>query len=146
MTTAEENIVQMRRAVAAWNTGDRQTLGQLLAPEFVDHLGPGTSRDRSTYLQFFDAMRAAFPDLQLAEELLLAAGDHVTLRFILTGTHQGAFLGVAPTGKAVTVTGIGVVRLADGLMVERWQNMDSLGLLQQLGATIVAPGASAPAC
>ena len=137
--SADANKALMRQAVAAWNNGDRTAMAHLLDPTFVDHLGPGASRDAASYLAAFAATCAAFPDLHLAEEFLLADGDCVILRFIFTGTHHGAFLGIAPTGRRVTATGIGIVRFRDGRMVERWQNMDSVGLLQQFGATATAP-------
>jgi predicted ester cyclase len=72
-------------------------------------------------------------------EDLVAEGDKVAARVTVRGTHRGAFLGLAPTGKAVTQTGIDIVRVAGGKAVERWGSFDELGLLQQLGA-LPAPG------
>ena len=58
----------------------------------------------------------------------------VAVRWTLRGTHEGSFLGIAPTGRAVTYTGISIFRLSCGKIVERWNKADALGLLQQLGA------------
>ena len=62
-------------------------------------------------------------------------------RLTITGTHQGAFQGLPPTGKQITMSGIEIVRLVDGKAVERWGELDNLGLLQQLGA-IPMPGST----
>jgi predicted ester cyclase len=84
-------------------------------------------------------IRAAFPDIHETIEDMLAEGDRVVTRSTWRGTHQGAFLGIAPTGKQVSVTGIDISRVASGKFVEHWQAADNLGLLQQLGV-IPVPG------
>ncbi len=66
-------------------------------------------------------------------------GNRVVVRRTVRGTHQGEWLGIAPTGKPVTFTGIWIARLTDGNLEEQWVNFDALGLLQQLGA-IPEPG------
>jgi steroid delta-isomerase-like uncharacterized protein len=76
---------------------------------------------------------AAFPDLNITVEDLIAEGDRVVARWTLRGTHQGASLGMPPTGKQVTMPGISVVRLAGGKSAEQWVIHDQLGMLQQLG-------------
>jgi steroid delta-isomerase-like uncharacterized protein len=78
--------------------------------------------------------RAAFPDLKLTADTVIAEGDTVAIRWIATGTHKGDLFGIAPTGKEATITGITIDRHADGKIVESWTNWDTLGLLQQLGA------------
>ncbi len=83
------------------------------------------------------AMLEAFPDLQIELEATLDCGESVAYRFRATGTHQGAFLGFQPTGRPMEIVGLGIDRLEDGRIVERWVQFDSLGLLQQLG--IFAP-------
>jgi predicted ester cyclase len=65
---------------------------------------------------------------------LVAEGDKVAARYKWTGTHQGIFNGIPPTGKRVTITGLDLWRLRDGKCVEHWNQEDNLGLLQQLGA------------
>ena len=67
----------------------------------------------------------------------MAAGDAVAWRFTLRGTHAGPFMGIAPTGRAVTAAGIAIGRLEDGRVVEGWFGLDALGLLRQMGATPV---------
>ena len=73
------------------------------------------------------------PDLHLAIDDLFAEGDRVVFRVTIRGTHQGAFMGAAPTGKQITATAVDIARLADGRIVEHWGQMDTLDLMQQLG-------------
>ncbi len=65
---------------------------------------------------------------------MIGEGDYVAFRYTIEGTHQGEFMGVAPTGKRVSVTAMEMLRFADGKMVDRWGNTDQLGILQQIGA------------
>ena len=65
---------------------------------------------------------------------MIAEGDKVVGRVTMRGTHRGALMGIAPTGKHVTMTGIGIFRVEEGKIAEMWDNQDVLGLMQQLGA------------
>jgi predicted ester cyclase len=78
-------------------------------------------------------MGAAFPDLRMAEADSLREGEKVAFRWILSGTHEGEFMGVAPTGRRVEAMGMDIVRLADGEIVEHWGEFDAMGLLRQMG-------------
>ena len=71
--------------------------------------------------------------MRLTIEQQLAEGEYVTTRWSARGTHQGDLMGMAPTGKQATVTGITIDRIVDGRFVESWTNWDTLGLMQQLG-------------
>jgi steroid delta-isomerase-like uncharacterized protein len=85
----------------------------------VDYLDP-----------FYDAM----PDWQITQDFILAEADRVASRGTITGTHSGTFMGVPPTGKKVSWTGIIIFRLdEEGKIIERWQDFDAFGMLQQLG-------------
>ena len=79
------------------------------------------------------ANRTAFPDLNVKVEDQLAEGDKVATRWTTTGTHQGEFAGIPPTGKQGGVTGTTIARVVGGKIVEERSNWDTLGLLQQLG-------------
>jgi steroid delta-isomerase-like uncharacterized protein len=83
--------------------------------------------------QFFASLLKAFPDAQRIVEDQFTDDIHVVTRWTTTGTHKGSFMGIAPTGKRVTITGISIHRIAGGKIVEEWQEWDSLGLMQQLG-------------
>ena len=81
----------------------------------------------------------AFPDLHFTVEDLIAEGDKVVARLTASGAQQGVFMGISPTGKRTTVTAIDIIRIAGGKFVEHWLEMDTLGLLHQLGV-VPAPG------
>jgi steroid delta-isomerase-like uncharacterized protein len=82
---------------------------------------------------------AAFPDMHLGVEDIIAEGDRVVVRLTFHGTHQAALMGIPATGKQISGTGINIHRLASGKAVEQWGNSDDLGLMQQLGV-VPAPG------
>jgi steroid delta-isomerase-like uncharacterized protein len=85
--------------------------------------------------QFFGYLFDAFPDIQrTVEEQVTDDNQTVVTRWRAVGTHQREFMGIAPTGKRVNITGISIHRVASGKIVEEWQEWDSLGLMQQLGA------------
>jgi predicted ester cyclase len=75
----------------------------------------------------------------------IAEGDKVVTRWTATGTHKGALMGIAPTGKHTTVTGIAIERYQGGKVVEAWQSGDTLGMLQQLRAVPTMAPASTSA-
>jgi predicted ester cyclase len=86
-------------------------------------------------------MLAPFPDMHSAEEDIIAEASKVVTRRTFRGTHQGTFMGIAPTGKTVTFTAIFIAYLTNGKIEEQWVNFDALGLLQQIGA-IPTPSAA----
>jgi predicted ester cyclase len=94
---------------------------------------PAFGDDRDGIRDFFRALVAAVPDARIAAEDLIAAGDRVTVRFRLTGTHHGDLFGAAGSGQALDVEGITVVRFEGDLVAERWNRLDDLTLLTQLG-------------
>jgi steroid delta-isomerase-like uncharacterized protein len=114
---------------------------QLLAPDFVGHFPgvPGPVRGVAGWKQLFDGFLAAFPDYRETVDDLVADGHRVAARIAFGGTHRGDLIGLPPTGKPVTVTGMAILRIAGGRIAEQWAAVDMLGLLQQLGA-IPAPG------
>jgi steroid delta-isomerase-like uncharacterized protein len=111
----------------------------LVAKDFVelDPL-PGQRQGREGLKEMLGMMRAAFPDIRWGVEEMVAEGDTVVTRFTWTGTHQGAFLGVPATGKNVSVKGVVIDQLVGGKMSKSRILMDSLGMMQQLGAISVA--------
>ena len=134
--SAEENKALVRRYVEeVVNQRNLDLLDEIFAPDFVEY---GADTDQVSGVedakQFFDMLRSGFPDFQGTIEDLFAEGDKVVLRFTFRGTHQGEFMGIAPTGKQVTMPGIDIFRIADGKLVELWGQEDVLGMMQQLGA------------
>ena len=84
-------------------------------------------------------MSEAFQDLRMAEADSVKEGDKVALRWLLSGTHKGEFMGVAATGRRVEAMGMDIVRVANGEIVEHWGEFDAVGLLRQIGV-IPQPG------
>ncbi|HKZ86060.1 MAG TPA: ester cyclase [Anaerolineae bacterium] len=143
--STEENKAFARRAYDAFNqglrTGNLAALDEVIAGNMVDHnpapgQGPGLEGAKQVFTQFF----AAFPDLQFTVEDMIAEGDKVASRITARGTHKGDFQGIPATGKQVMQTGIDILRIAGGKIVERWGEFDNLGLLQQLGVVPPPPG------
>ena len=103
------------------------------APDFVFHSGAG-DLNLEQYRQVATIYPKAFPDIDSTVEDIVAEGDRVAFRYTWRGTHQGEFMGVAPTGKKVSILGTTIVRIAGGKIAETWALDDTLGLMQQLGA------------
>ena len=119
------------------NKGNLALADALLTHDFMDHGAQGVPMNLEGFKRFATGLAAAFPDLRVTVEDMVAEGDKVAVRVTVSGTHTGVFMGsVQATGKRVTWTGIDIMRLRDGKIAERWNHRDLLGLLQQLG---VAP-------
>lgn len=117
--------------------GNTDVFDELFSPDFVDRsFGPGLEAGRVEVAKGFAAFRAAFPDARAEVREVVAESDKVVVRFVLHGTHQGEFMGVPATGKAVSFTVIDILRVADNRIVERWGAEDNLGLLRQLGVKL----------
>ena len=125
------------------NKGNTAQVDEFLAPEFVNHFGGMGAADRETFRRLLPLYPAAFPDVHITIEDLVAEDDKVSARFTLRGTNQGAFMGMPPTGRQVTMSGMALFRLAGGKIVEEYVNEDTLGMMQQL--TGPPPGQAPPA-
>ena len=133
--SAEELKAIFRRVFEeVYNQGKLNVADEIYAADYVLH-NPASPEIRGpeALKQFFAMYRAAFPDLHYTVEDLIAEGDKVVARWTATGTHQGELMGIPPTGKQVVVTGISIVRITGGKIVEDDSNHDALGMLQQLG-------------
>jgi predicted ester cyclase len=106
---------------------------ELRSPHFVNHSAPpGALTGPEAGKLAFRAMRAAFPDLRVTIEDMLADGDRVVTRQTFAGTHRGEWLGVPPTGRVVSWALIDIVRLEGGRLEEHWAVADMLGLRARL--------------
>lgn len=137
----EENARGSRRIIEEiFGAGKYELADELIAADARGHdpslpealVGPEGVKDSAR------GYRAAFPDLKLTIEQVIAQGDDVAVRWTAKGTHKGELFGIAATGKEATVTGISIDRWANGKVAESWVNWDTLGLLQQLGAVPAA--------
>ena len=132
----EQNTRTVRRFVEEYQTrADEDAFAEIMAPDVVDHSRPpGIAEGAEGVRQQFDGFRAAFPDFAATILRQVAQGDLVVTHKVFRGTHRGELMGIAPTGRDVTIEVIDIVRLEDGRIVEHWNVVDRLGLLQQLGA------------
>jgi steroid delta-isomerase-like uncharacterized protein len=135
-----ENTAVVRAWFQTFDDHDMQAEERARSADFVAHVpgAPGPLNGEG-WQQFIGMFFAGFPDMRLHIEETVAEGDRVAVRWTFMGTHSGPFLGIPPTGKAVTMSAIEVNRVADGKIAEHWVALDQLGVLQQLGA-IPAPG------
>ena len=108
---------------------------EILSPDFRFYFaGSPVAMDLESYMEFLVARRAAFPDRRFIVEDMIGEGDKVSARFTMRGTHKGEFRGIAPSGTELTMTGIDMIRISEGKLVEDRVEVDQLGMMQQLGA------------
>ncbi len=131
--STEDNKALTRRAYDTYNQRNLSVFYELFSPDFVLHNASMTIQGLEAYKQWISMYLTAFPDAHISLEDLIAEGDTVVTRQTFRGTHQGDLMGIAPTGKQVSGTGILITHIANGKAVEQWANYDDLGLLQQLG-------------
>ena len=132
--SAEANKEVVRKVIEeGTNRKNLAVFDELVSPSFIDHEAgsePGGPEDEKELLS---SVAQAFPDWQWEIEEMLAVEDKVITRYVARGTHRGAFMGVPPTGVEVAFTGINIVRIEEGKIVESWGNSDQLGWMRQIG-------------
>ncbi|HEY7591191.1 MAG TPA: ester cyclase [Candidatus Limnocylindrales bacterium] len=146
LTSTAENKATYRRFVEeVINEGRSDVVDELFSPAYVDHNRPPGAPEGLDGVRAIPKMfRGAFPDVHFTIEQMVAEGDLVATLVTGRGTHQGPFMGIAPTGRQATWASMGFFRVAGGRIVEHWGSPDLLTLLIQLGA-IPAPGGGQPA-
>jgi steroid delta-isomerase-like uncharacterized protein len=134
--SSEANKAAINRLVDGfWNGGNAEVMKELFAPGFVNHSpAAGSTPDKTGLIQTNVMVRSAFSDSDLKVEEMIADGDKIAWRWSFRGTNTASFAGIPATGKQVEFTGMSIDRFADGQIVERWAEIDFLGMLQQLGA------------
>jgi predicted ester cyclase len=141
MSTAQESInkATFRRLHDATNSGDvgliSRTIDELVEPDAVVHTPlPIEATGAQLLKEAFARLLRAYPDLHITVEDVIEEGDKIVSRNTVTGTHQGDYMGVPPTGTAVTYNEIGIVRFAGGRIAETWAVVDVFSQMKQLGA------------
>ena len=137
MSSAENTQLMRRWFHEVWNEGKIQTVHELFAADGVarGQAGPeAVIRGPAEFVPFVEQIRSAFPDIDIKVEDAFGTGDMVAVRWSAAMTHQGDHLGIAASGKRVQITGITIVRIVNGKIVEGWDNWDQLGMWQQVGA------------
>jgi steroid delta-isomerase-like uncharacterized protein len=133
MSTEDHKALIRRLFEEVWNQGHLALVAEFYNPDHVEHTPTGPLQGFEALKQFIAMYRSAFPDVHFTIEDQIAEGDRVATRWSARGTHQGPLMGIPPTGKQVMVTAIGLGRFAGGKLVEGWNEVDMLGLMQQLG-------------
>jgi steroid delta-isomerase-like uncharacterized protein len=132
---AEDTKALLRRFYAEVSAGNLTVIDETIADDFIEHEEfPGIEPNKEGVKQFFALFRSAFPDLKLEAHEIVVESDLLCARATFSGTHQGEFMGMPPTGKQIKVEGFDMVRFRDGLVTEHWGLMDAMTMMQQLGA------------
>ena len=125
----------LRRFYDGVNDGNLGVIDELIADDFVEHEEfPGLEPSKEGVKQFFAIFRSAFPDLRMEAHEVLAEGELLCARSTMSGTHQGEFMGMPPSGKRFEIEGFDMLRVHDGQCTEHWGVMDAMAMMQQLGA------------
>ncbi len=137
--STEQNKTIVRRLFEEVMKGNLTIADELIAAEYAQHSVFGIPDGREGFKQFFTNFAAAVPDAHFRLEDVIAEGDKVITRWIVTGTQTGTLQGIPPTGNRFSMTGIDIFRLNEGKLVEHWDSVDQLGMLKQLGAFPIQP-------
>ena len=129
----DENKGVVARCWRACFGGDLAVADELVVADYHWHTPAQEVDSREGIKELISSYRAGMPDLRWEVDDQLAEADKVATRWTMRGTHTGTLLGLAPTGKALTITGQVISRLASGQIAEEWEQFDQFGLLQQLG-------------
>lgn len=129
MAAADNKAILHRYAEEIWNQGNLAVVDEVLAPNVVMQVpGAPEIRSREDFRTFVSQLRTSFPDMQWTVKDMVAEGDLVAIHWTFHGTHRREFLGLAPTGKVVTMTATNFYRLRGGQIEQAWGDMDLSGL------------------
>ena len=150
-TQKTSNKATVTRFCDAVNTGDAEliarTIDEIVEPDAVIRTPlPLEATGAQKLQEVFARLRRAFPDLHVTVEDLIAEGDRVVGRNLVTGTHRGEYMGLPPTGKSVTYDEIFIFRFAGGRIAETWGIVDVFSQMRELGVipTALAMGELRP--
>jgi steroid delta-isomerase-like uncharacterized protein len=130
----EQNKDIVRHYQDIYNKNELQRLHEVVAEDLLTpKIMPGVPQGLEGAKAAHQIMLAGFPDYQTTIDELIAEGDKVVARITMTGTHTGSFMGVPPTGRFISFTGIYIARIVNGKIVEHWGEEDGVSLLQQMG-------------
>ena len=130
----ELNEIVVRRFVdEVINDGDYANLHELLHPDYVYRSPDQELRGQAALEALFTSYRLGLPDLNVSIDDMIVSVDKVVMTITLTGTHAGDLMGVPATGKPLKVHGMVLSRLENGMIIDEWEILDMLGMLQQLG-------------
>ena len=131
----EHNKAMMSKSFEEWNKGNSGFFMESTTPDSVYYSPSGnpTSSSREDAVESVKMIWKGFPDVSFSIEDIMADRDKTITRFVIRGTHEGEFMGIPATGKRIEVSGIMISRIENGKWVEEWEEMDTIGLMMQLG-------------
>ena len=132
-----DHKAQMRRIYdEVFSQGKVELIPELMHEDFVEHeeLPPGIPSDRNAPRMMTEMMRSAFPDFQVSVEEMLEDGVKVIARARFSGTHQGEFMGMPPTGNRFDISLIDIIEFEGDKAKAHWGVMDTAKMMEQLGA------------
>ena len=133
---ASGNIEIITRFEHAFRAADQATIDALCDPGVVDHNpAPGHEPTLAGFKQKVAYFTATFPDLEEDLQDIIASGDTVATRWVLTGSQQREFMKIPASGQTIRVEGMNFYRLKGGRVTDIWTQFDGVGMMQQLGAT-----------
>jgi steroid delta-isomerase-like uncharacterized protein len=136
MSTEQNKALAHQFLEEVFNQGNMSRFNELVAPDFVEHeeVPPGVPRNREGVAMLLTMLRSAFPDFKATIGDVIAEGDKVVVRMTWTGTQQGEFMGLPPSGKPMSIGVIDIFRMDEGKLVEHWGLSDNMSMMEQLGA------------
>jgi steroid delta-isomerase-like uncharacterized protein len=131
----DQNIALVKRLLEEENKGNAEIVKELYAPNVKSYYPSGskTPASQNDDFEIAKAYYTAFPDINQTIEELVASGDKVTVRLMARGTHRGDFQGIPATGNQMEIGVIVIFHIKDGKIVEEREELDSLGIMTQLG-------------
>jgi steroid delta-isomerase-like uncharacterized protein len=134
---SQENVALIHRWFEdVWNKGRMEAIDEMASRDAIAHGHAPYDVGLDQFKNFFTSVRSAFPDISLGIDFTLAEGDKVAARWTANATHKGSFLGYAATGRRIKISGVSVMRITAGKIVEAWDTWDQLGLMVQIGAAL----------
>jgi steroid delta-isomerase-like uncharacterized protein len=130
----QQNEAALMRAVQAWNAGDVDSYMELYADNIKLHAGTYDFPDKKAVEGMYKEFHAATSDLRLDIHETFGDGDRLAVRYTVNGIHTGELMGIPPTGREISMTGITIMHFEDGRVVERWDSDDSAEVLSRLRA------------
>ncbi len=131
----EQNKALIKRTFEGLNNKNDEIYQELYAPDYAWYFPSNNPKplSREDAVETIKMFWKGFPDMSLSIEEIIAVRDKTIVRFVIRGTHEGEFMGIPATGKKVELSGIIISRIENGKWVEEWEEMDIMGLMQQLG-------------
>jgi steroid delta-isomerase-like uncharacterized protein len=135
MSVEENKATLLNKHLKMFNEGNLSIADEIISPKYVYHGPVGEFKGPEGVKQMVQTFRVAFPDGTFTIDDMVGEGDKVAVRYTWTGTHKSELMGIAPTGKQITMTAAYFYRFENGKEVEALPYSDMSALYQQLGIT-----------